>query len=132
MNTSTRGLEMITVYEIKSNGYIGISKEIDPRDGVTSGWTYTAPPNNGTHRWEDGAWVPGIEPVSSDSGISSEQASDGARTERNTRLADTDWTQGRDVPEATAAKWTLYRQALRDVPDQAGFPFYVEWPEKPE
>lgn len=25
-----------------------------------------------------------------------------------------------------------YRQALRDVPQQAGFPYEIEWPEKPE
>jgi hypothetical protein len=123
---------MITVYEIKSNGYVGVSKEIDPSEGVNSGWTYTAPPAEGVYRWEDGAWVHGIEPVSSGADVSSEQASDEVRTERNTRLAATDWTQARDVPEATAAKWAPYRQALRDVPDQVGFPLFVEWPEEPK
>lgn len=123
---------MITVYEIKSNGYIGISKEIDPSEGVNSGWTYTPPPAKGVYRWEDGAWILGIEPVSSDSGISREQASDATRSERNSRLSATDWTQARDIPETTTAKWATYRQALRDVPDQSGFPFCIEWPEKPE
>jgi len=28
--------------------------------------------------------------------------------------------------------WTTYRQALRDIPSQAGFPFSVTWPTKPE
>ena len=123
---------MIKVYEIKSNGHIGATKEIDPREGVTSGWTYTAPPDDGCYRWEAGAWVPSIEPVSSEPAISVEQVSDEVRAERNRRLADTDWTQGRDTPEATAAKWAPYRQALRDVPEQEGFPLFVEWPDKPE
>lgn len=28
--------------------------------------------------------------------------------------------------------WSAYRQALRDVPQQAGFPRNVQWPVKPE
>jgi hypothetical protein len=127
-----QGLEMIKVYEIKPNGHIGATKEIDPREGVTAGWTYTAPPNDETHRWEDGAWVPSIEPVSSDPAMSSPQSSSDVRVERNKRLADTDWTQHGDVPAGTAAKWAPYRQALRDVSSQEGFPFFVEWPDKPE
>jgi hypothetical protein len=123
---------MITVYEIKTNGYIGTLKEIDPSEGVTSGWTYTAPPDSGTYRWEAGTWISGIEPVSSYNTTSVEEASENIRTERNSRLSATDWTQARDVPEVTAAKWGPYRQSLRDVPDQAGFPFLIEWPQEPE
>lgn len=123
---------MVKVYEIKSNGHIGVTKEIDPREGVTTGWTYTAPPSDETHRWEDGAWIPSIEPASSDPAVSSEQASDDVRAERNRRLFEIDWSQGRDVPEELAAKWAPYRQALRDVSNQDGFPFFIEWPEKPE
>ena len=123
---------MIKVYEIKSNGYIGATKEIDPREGVMAGWTYTPPPDDGCYRWEAGAWVPGLEPVSSDHVTNVEQVAVDVRAERNRRLAETDWTQNRDVPEETAAKWAPYRQALRDVPTQVGFPVYVEWPDKPE
>jgi hypothetical protein len=28
--------------------------------------------------------------------------------------------------------WATYRQALRDVPSQAGFPWEVQWPTQPE
>ena len=28
--------------------------------------------------------------------------------------------------------WAVYRQALRDIPEQPGFPWDVEWPTKPE
>ena len=53
------------------------------------------------------------------------------RTERDQLLAATDWTQAADVPEEVRVKWQPYRQALRDVPQQEGFPHDVVWPEKP-
>ena len=37
------------------------------------------------------------------------------RAERTRRLAETDWTQNPDVPEATRKAWATYRQALRDI-----------------
>jgi hypothetical protein len=54
------------------------------------------------------------------------------RVERNSKLAATDWTQGADTPQATKDKYAPYRQALRDVPAQAGFPNTVVWPTQPE
>ena len=52
------------------------------------------------------------------------------RANRNARLAATDWTQ---IADSTADKpaWAAYRQALRDVPSQAGFPQSVTWPQEP-
>lgn len=41
------------------------------------------------------------------------------RVERDKRLAETDWTQNPDVPEATRNAWVTYRQALRDLPSTA-------------
>lgn len=52
------------------------------------------------------------------------------RSDRDRRLAETDWTQVADSPVDKAA-WAMYRQALRDVPTQAGFPWDVQWPVKP-
>lgn len=54
------------------------------------------------------------------------------RAYRNVLLSETDWTQAVDVPQATKDKWAAYRQALRDVPQQAGFPDNIQWPTKPE
>lgn len=54
-----------------------------------------------------------------------------ARRERDVRLAACDWTQARDVPDALSAKWQPYRQALRDISKQAGFPAVIDWPEAP-
>jgi len=52
------------------------------------------------------------------------------RYDRNRRLADCDWTQLPDAP-VPAAPWAAYRQELRDVTSQAGFPWDVVWPEAP-
>ena len=53
------------------------------------------------------------------------------RATRDTKLAESDWTQARDVTLANDADWQTYRQALRDVPTQEGFPWSVTWPEQP-
>jgi hypothetical protein len=52
------------------------------------------------------------------------------RAERNYLLAASDWTQVADTPVDQAA-WATYRQALREVPEQAGFPANVIWPQTP-
>ena len=53
------------------------------------------------------------------------------RNQRTQLLKDSDWTQVIDAPVDQAA-WAVYRQALRDVPAQAGFPWEAQWPTKPE
>ena len=55
------------------------------------------------------------------------------RDDRNKRLADCDWTQLIDSPLDADAKvaWQLYRETLRMVPEQTGFPWNVEWPPVP-
>lgn len=55
------------------------------------------------------------------------------RKERNQKLTECDWTQLDDTPLDNVAKaqWAAYRQALRDVPDQTGFPSNVVWPSQP-
>ena len=53
------------------------------------------------------------------------------RTERNAKLAATDWTQAADVPQSVKDSYAPYRQALRDLPTQSGFPNQVVWPVAP-
>jgi len=52
------------------------------------------------------------------------------RTSRNDMLKDSDWTQ---ITDATADKtaWAVYRMALRDITEQAGFPWTITWPDAP-
>lgn len=48
---------------------------------------------------------------------------------RNQRLAQTDWCALSDV--TMSAEMSAYRQALRDLPAQEGFPYTVTWPTMP-
>ena len=59
-----------------------------------------------------------------------ERAAQEARQMRDRLLATSDWTQVADAP-VDAAAWATYRQALRDIPDQPGFPDNITWPETP-
>ena len=53
------------------------------------------------------------------------------RTTRDEKLKDSDWTQIADAP-VDKKIWATYRQALRDVPTQSGFPWEVTWPTQGE
>ena len=54
------------------------------------------------------------------------------RAKRAMLLAASDWTQLPDVPQETKAEWATNRQALRDITEQADFPFNVIWPPAPQ
>jgi hypothetical protein len=62
--------------------------------------------------------------------MASDSYSASMRLRRDRLLAASDWTQASDAPVDQAA-WATYRQALRDVPQQAGFPDNITWPEEP-
>lgn len=49
---------------------------------------------------------------------------------RDFLLQQSDWTQLPDAPVDHAA-WAVYRQQLRDVPLQPGFPLNIVWPVQP-
>ena len=77
----------------------------------------------------DGAWV--LPYVVEQQPL--EQAERNIRSRRDGLLQETDWIviksyeRGQHIP----AEWELYRQALRDITEQAGFPYEVTWPTKP-
>jgi hypothetical protein len=58
------------------------------------------------------------------------KAAETARTDRNKKLADTDWTQLADS-SADATAWATYRTALRDLPSTDGWPHNITWPTEP-
>ena len=76
--------------------------------------------------YETGRWVIGytVENKPQD------QAEQAVRSQRERLLADTDWMALSDNTMTEA--WASYRQALRDITGQAGFPYSVVWPTKPE
>ena len=56
-----------------------------------------------------------------------------ARQKRDRLIAATDYLITPDYPisDDRLAKVKIYRQALRDIPEQAGFPRDIVWPKKP-
>ena len=55
------------------------------------------------------------------------------RLTRDIELKKCDWRVRQDSPlsDSKVAEWKTFRQALRDIPNQAGFPTNVTWPTKP-
>jgi hypothetical protein len=93
------------------------------RDGYPSGTVEVPLRPVGNFDWDGVKWVelpPDIEALSAD-----------AKAKRNTLLQRSDWTQIADVPVDQAA-WASYRQALRDITTQVGFPEQINWPEAPQ
>jgi hypothetical protein len=80
---------------------------------------------------EGWVYVPSVRPLSAEQ-IAERTASRASaiRLERDRLLAETDWTALSDV--TMSPEMAAYRQALRDVPAQPGFPDNVTWPAKPE
>lgn len=73
----------------------------------------------------DGTWVLSY----SVSNLSEIAASENTRSTRDSLLEDTDVYALSD--RTMSSEMTAYRQALRDIPSQSGFPFNVTWPTKP-
>lgn len=57
-----------------------------------------------------------------------EIAASQVRAERTRLLMTTDWSQGKDIPDEISSKYTSYRQLLRDITLQSGFPHNVTYP----
>lgn len=73
------------------------------------------------HYWDGTAYVLNVE-----------QLEGRLKVQRQHQLAMSDWTQLADVNPQISALWATYRQALRDLPTQAGYPVDVAWPEAPK
>ena len=56
------------------------------------------------------------------------------RSHRDSLLSQSDWIVAKSYErgETVPTEWVSYRQALRDITAQAGFPYSVVWPTKPE
>ena len=75
--------------------------------------------------YETGRWVIGYTAENKPQ----DQAEDAVRNKRDQLLAETDWMALSDVTMSTEMQ--SYRQALRDITEQTGFPTSVTWPTKP-
>jgi hypothetical protein len=112
---------------------------------ATGGTVYQYSMRQGVEQQSDGQWYSKyvLGPVFTDNAeaTAAQQETDykaqkdaeqaaSVRAARNSKLAECDWTQ---LADSTADKpaWAAYRQALRDVTGQTGFPWNVDWPVEP-
>ena len=108
---------VVSSHHLNAQGVYRVSKLPEPEAPVGQKAKLNAMPTQN----EGGHWVLNwtLEALSVDE----------ARVLRDDLLAATDWTANSDVTMSDAMR--EYRQALRDVPSQAGFPYEVTWPTKP-
>jgi len=87
--------------------------------------------NSAANRWET-TWVIS-DATSEEIGQRIDSQAKVIRAERNALISECDWTQLDDTPltESKKQEWATYRQELRDIPLQEGFPFNIVWPQKP-
>ena len=71
------------------------------------------------NEWEVAHTVQNMEQATAEANV---------RSKRDGLLSETDWMALSDVTMSDTV--TAYRQALRDIPSQSGFPFSVTWPTK--
>jgi hypothetical protein len=72
-----------------------------------------------------------IESIAAAKEIGAVACGDQARDKRDLLLSQSDWTQVADAPVDKTA-WATYRQELRNISAQPGFPWAVVWPIQPE
>ena len=99
--------------------------------------TYDKELKEGTPVFADGRWNQTwsvVDLLEDEVAERTAQKAEEVRAARNAKISESDWTQLDDSPVTNAKKleWANYRQALRDLPLQAGFPWSVRWPEQPE
>ena len=95
--------------------------------------TYAQNAEEGQPAFVDGQWVQTWAVVNASEDEISVRAASEAESVRNKRkdiLVACDWTQLSDAPVNQLA-WALYRQQLRDLTSQEGFPWNVTWPTEP-
>jgi hypothetical protein len=128
----------MNVYQTDINGvYVGDTvADQDPLDGtnwlIPAGCVETAPPtiaDSQLAKWNGTEWVvetiPVVEPDPEPEPLSPAQT---VRAKRNQLLVESD---SMALADRITDDWRTYRQSLRDVPAQAGFPDNITWPTEP-
>ena len=74
-----------------------------------------------------------VEQTAEEKAITDDRKQKEVRFVRTRRLTESDWTRLDDTPLTAEqrAAWAVYRQQLRDITDQSGFPWEVTWPNQP-
>ncbi len=128
----------MNVYQTDLNGvYVGATTaDQDPLDStnwlIPAGCVKTAPPtitDKQFAKWDGAKWsvenIPVVEPDPEPKPLSEAET---VRAKRDALLAASD---AMALADRITDEWLVYRQALRDVPAQSGFPESVTWPTEP-
>lgn len=127
-NPNTSFPKMIDSITAASFGAVPVRPTDLPPDDHTVNFERTAVKQGDV--WIE-AWAP--TPASPEQIVArTNEKATSVRLERDRLLSASDWTQLPDVSHPQKAEWAAYRQELRDTPTQAGFPWDVQWPSKPE
>ena len=113
----------------ESAGYICMESDTEPE--FFTRWVHT-PADSPDNVAPKDADMRGIAIVLTDAEYDTVLAAS-ARQKRDRLIAATDYLVTPDYPisDDRLAKVKIYRQALRDIPEQSGFPRNITWPEKP-
>ena len=124
---------------VEYDGYIRNFADLTPEQRDELGYNEAVPLKRAPFTTYETEWIKGEDLVYRETAVSAvvdEAARDATEAEavraaRDRRLAACDWTQLADAPLTDEEKvvWATKRQALRDVPQQEGFPWVVDWPE---
>lgn len=113
----------------ESAGYICMESDTEPE--FYTRWVHTTPesPDN---VGDKSSGIGSIAIILTDAEYDTVLAAS-ARQKRGRLIAATDYLVTPDYPIESdrLAKVKIYRQALRDIPEQSGFPRTITWPDKP-
>lgn len=127
------------VYQLDGNGYfageaVADESPLEPGVYLVPAGCVDAPPpkvaDGMCARWTGEAWTEEPIQAAAVEAPSDEELAAAARRRRNALLRNCDYTQLPDAPVDVTA-WTAYRQALRDITAQPGFPAAIDWPDPP-
>lgn len=123
----------ITRAGLESSGNVCMESDTEPE--FFTRWVHTpadSPDNVATKESAESAGIGGIAIYLTDAEYDTVLAAS-ARQKRDRLIAATDYLVTPDYPIESdrLAKVKTYRQALRDVPEQSGFPRTITWPDKP-
>ena len=117
-----------TVYQFSQ--YAGV-EQINDAHGAGKWYTkYILGPVFTDTTAEDGTVTTAAENEAAYKAMKDAEQAKAVRQQRGEKLKETDWTQVEDAP-VDKAIWASYRQALRDVTKQEGFPWTITWPVEP-
>ena len=113
----------------ESAGYICMESDTEPE--FYTRWVHTTPESH-DNVGDKSSGIGSIAIVLTDAEYDTVLAAS-ARQKRDRLIAATDYLVTPDYPIESdrLAKVKIYRQALRDIPEQAGFPRTITWPDKP-